>query len=122
VPESTAAVDRRDAEVFPRRDCSGRADFLAMSARMERQLAQQGMDPNVFLQMQGKTRDELVEETKPDAEKELKREAVVTAIVAAEGLEASDEEMVEALAHSANTNGRRRRNCWSGCARTAATR
>ena len=69
--------------------------------RMERQLAQQGMDPNVFLQMQGKTRDELIEETKPDAEKELKREAVVTAIVAAEGLEASDEEMVEALAHSA---------------------
>jgi len=36
---------------------------------MERQLAQQGMDPNVFLQMQGKTRDELVEETKPDAKK-----------------------------------------------------
>src|SRR6195952_4217840 len=69
--------------------------------RMERQLAQQGMDPNVFLQMQGKTREELVEETKPDAEKELKREAVVTAIAAAEGLEASDEEMVEALAHSA---------------------
>jgi trigger factor len=69
--------------------------------RMERQLAQQGMDPNVFLQMQGKTRDELIEETKPDAEKELKREAVVTAIAAAEGLEASDEEMVEALAHSA---------------------
>jgi trigger factor len=69
--------------------------------RMERQLAQQGMDPNVFLQMQGKTRDELIEETKPDAEKELKREAVVTAIAAAEGLEASEEEMVEALAHSA---------------------
>jgi trigger factor len=69
--------------------------------RMERQLAQQGMDPNMFLQMQGKTRDELIEETKPDAERELKREAVVTAIVAAEGLEASEEEMVEALAHSA---------------------
>jgi trigger factor len=69
--------------------------------RMERQLAQQGMDPNMFLQMQGKTRDELIEETKPDAERELKREAVVTAIVATEGLEASEEEMVEALAHSA---------------------
>jgi trigger factor len=69
--------------------------------RMERQLAQQGMDPNVFLQMQGKTRDELIEETKPDAEKELKREAVVTAIAEAEALEASEEEMVEALAHSA---------------------
>ncbi len=69
--------------------------------RMERQLAQQGMDPNMFLQMQGKTRDELIEESKPDAEKELKREAVVTAIAAAEELEVTEEEMVEALEHSA---------------------
>jgi trigger factor len=69
--------------------------------RMERQLAQQGMDPNMFLQMQGKTRDELIAESKPDAEKELKREAVVTAIAEAEKLEVSEEEMIEALEHSA---------------------
>jgi trigger factor len=69
--------------------------------RMERQLAQRGMDPNAFLQMQGKTRDELIEESKPDAEKELKREAVVTAIAEAEGIEVSEEEMIEALEHSA---------------------
>jgi trigger factor len=69
--------------------------------RMERQLAGRGMDPNQFLQMQGKTRDELIEETKPDAEQELRREAVVTAIAEAEGLEVSEEEMVEALEHSA---------------------
>jgi trigger factor len=68
---------------------------------MERQLAGRGMDPDAFLQMQGKTRDELIEETKPDAEKELKREAVVTAIAEAEGIEVSEEEMVEALEHSA---------------------
>jgi trigger factor len=69
--------------------------------RMERQLAGRGMDPNAFLQMQGKNRDELIEETKPDAEKELKREAVVTAIAEAEGIEVSEEEMIEALEHSA---------------------
>jgi trigger factor len=69
--------------------------------RMERQLAGRGMDPNQFLQMQGKTRDELIEETKEDAEKELKREAVVTAIAEAEGIEVSEAEMVEALEHSA---------------------
>jgi trigger factor len=68
---------------------------------MERQLAGRGMDPNAFLQMQGKTRDELIEESKPDAEQELQREAVVTAIAVAEGIEVSEEEMVEALAHSA---------------------
>lgn len=69
--------------------------------RMERQLAGRGMDPNAFLQMQGKTREELVEESKPDAERELKREAVVTAIAEAEGIEVSEEEMIEALEHSA---------------------
>ena len=69
--------------------------------RMERQLAGRGMDPNQFLQMQGKTRDELIEETKEDAEKELRREAVVTAIAEAEAIEVTEEEMVEALAHSA---------------------
>jgi trigger factor len=69
--------------------------------RMERQLAGRGMDPNAFLQMQGKTRDELIEESKPDAERELQREAVVTAIAEAEGIEVSDEELIEALEHSA---------------------
>jgi trigger factor len=69
--------------------------------RMERQLASRGMDPNAFLQMQGKTREELIEESKPDAERELKREAVVTAIAEAEAIEVSEEELVEALEHSA---------------------
>jgi trigger factor len=69
--------------------------------RMERQLAQRGMDPNQFLQMQGKTREELIEESKPDAERELQREAVVTAVAEAEAIEVTDEELVEALEHSA---------------------
>jgi trigger factor len=69
--------------------------------RMERQLAQRGMDPNAFLQMQGKTREELIEESKPDAARELEREAVVTAIAEAEAIEVSDEELIEALEHSA---------------------
>jgi trigger factor len=69
--------------------------------RMERQLAQRGMDPNAFLQMQGKTREELIEDSKPDAEKELQREAVVTAIAEAEAIEIAEEELIEALAHSA---------------------
>jgi trigger factor len=69
--------------------------------RTERQLAGRGMNPDAFLQMQGKTREELIEESKPDAERELKREAVVTAIAEAEAIEVSDEEMIEALEHSA---------------------
>jgi trigger factor len=69
--------------------------------RVERQLASRGMDPNAYLQMQGRTRDEVIAESKPDAERELKREAVLTAIAEAEAIEISDEEMVEALAHTA---------------------
>jgi len=93
-----AAVDAATVEVP--------ADLVTARAterweRMERQLAQRGMDPNAFLQMQGKTREELIEESKPDAARELKREAVVTAIAAAEEIEVAEEELVEALAHSA---------------------
>jgi trigger factor len=93
-----AAVEEATVEV-PEELATARA--TERWERMERQLAGRGMDPNAFLQMQGKTRDELIEETKPDAEKELKREAVVTAIAEAEGIEVSEEEMVEALEHSA---------------------
>jgi trigger factor len=69
--------------------------------RVERQLAARGMGPDAYLQMQGKTREEVIEESKPDAEQELKREAVLAAIAEAEGIEVSEEEMVEALAHAA---------------------
>ena len=93
-----AAVDAATVEV-PEAIVTARA--TERWERMERQLAGRGMDPNAFLQMQGKTREELIEESKPDAERELKREAVVTAIAEAEGIEVSDEEMAEALAHSA---------------------
>jgi trigger factor len=69
--------------------------------RVERQLAARGMSPDAYLQMQGKTRDEVVAESKPDAERELRREAVLAAIVEAEGLDATEEELLEALAHPA---------------------
>ncbi len=69
--------------------------------RVERQLGSRGMDPNAYLQMQGKTREEILDESKPDAELELKREAVVTAIADAEEIEVGEEELIEALAHSA---------------------
>jgi trigger factor len=51
--------------------------------------------------MQGKSREEVLEESKPDAERELKREAVLEAIAEAEEIEVAEEEMVEALAHAA---------------------
>jgi trigger factor len=93
-----AAVDASEVEVP--------ADILTARAterwqRVERQIAAQGLDPGSYLQMQGKDREEIIEESKPDAEREIKREAVLSAIADAEGIEVSDEEMVEALEHTA---------------------
>lgn len=70
--------------------------------RVERQMAGQGMNPDTYLQMQGKTRDEIVEESLPDAEQEIRREAVLVAIGEAEGIEVSDEEMESELEHMAS--------------------
>jgi trigger factor len=69
--------------------------------RVERQLAGRGLDPARYLQMQGKSRDEVIAESRPDAEQELKREAVLSAVADAEAIEVSDEEMIEALEHTA---------------------
>ena len=65
--------------------------------RVERQMAQQGMNPDTYLQMQGKTRDEIIEESLPDAEREIKREAVLVAVADAEGIEVTDAEIEEEL-------------------------
>lgn len=69
--------------------------------RVERQLAGRGMSPDSYLQMQGKTREQAIEEARPDAEAELKREAVLAAIADAEAIEVSEEETIEALEHPA---------------------
>jgi trigger factor len=97
-----AAVDAAAAEArldLPEELATARA--AERWERVERQLASRGMQPDAYLQMQGKTREEVIEESKPEAEAELKREAVLAAIADAEGIEVSDEEMVEALEHSA---------------------
>jgi trigger factor len=68
-----------------------------MWRRVERQLQQQGMDAESYLQMQNKTRDEMVQQARPDAERALKREAVLEAVAKAEGIEVTEEDMLEAL-------------------------
>jgi trigger factor len=93
-----AAVDASKDEV-PAEILSGRA--AERWERVERQIAAQGLDPAAYLRMQGKTREEIIEESKPDAERELKREAVLSAIADVEGIDVTEEEMLEALEHTA---------------------
>jgi len=66
--------------------------------RVERQIAGSGMNPDSWLQMQGKTRDEVIEESVPDAGREIRREAAIVAVADAEGIEVDDAELIEELA------------------------
>jgi trigger factor len=68
-----------------------------MWERLERSLTARGIDPQAYLQMQGKAREELVTDLESDAERALRREATLAAVADAEEIEASDAEMLEAL-------------------------
>jgi trigger factor len=68
-----------------------------MWERLERSLDARGTSAQTFLQMQGKTREEAVTDLEPDAERALRREATLAAVAESEGIDVSDEEMVEAL-------------------------
>jgi trigger factor len=69
--------------------------------RTARRLAAQGVNPEQYLAMTGKDEEELVVESEPEAETALKREAILAAVVEAEGIEVSDEEIEQALRASA---------------------
>ena len=68
-----------------------------MWERIERQLASRGIDPQAYAQMQGKDRHDLIDDAEEDAERALRREAVLAAVADAEGIEPTDEDLVEAL-------------------------
>jgi trigger factor len=76
--------------------------------QMTHSLSQQGISEEAYLRISGKTHDQMVEEGKPDAERALKREAVLAAIVEAEKIDPSEEEVLEAIERSTppNTNAK----------------
>jgi trigger factor len=64
-------------------------------------LAHQGINRETYLRIAGREEDEIVEQSKPDAEQALRREAVLAAIIEAEGIEPSDDEVLEAVEQAA---------------------
>lgn len=64
-------------------------------------LEHRGISKEAYLQISGKDEEELASEAEPDAEQALKREAVLAAVVDAEGIQPGDEELAEALEPSA---------------------
>lgn len=73
--------------------------------RVERSLQARGIAPESYLRMQGKAREQLIAEAKPDAEQQLKREAVLAAVAEEEGIEITDEELLDSLRHAAEHEG-----------------
>ena len=84
-----AKVDLPDAVVEAR--------AAEMWRRAERSLRRQGMEPENYLQLQDKTREQMIEQARPDAEQALRREAVLEAVADAEGIEITEEDELEAL-------------------------
>lgn len=60
-------------------------------------MAHQGITKEAYLQMAQKTEQEILEESRPDAERALKREAVIAALIEQQGIEPTDEDLIDAL-------------------------
>jgi trigger factor len=65
--------------------------------RTVHQLGHRGLSKEMFLRIAGKTEDEVLAEARPDAEQSLRREAVLAAIIETEGIEPTDEELIDAI-------------------------
>jgi trigger factor len=64
-------------------------------------LSHQGINRETYLRIAGRDESEIIEQSKPDAEQALRREAVLAAIIEAEGIEPTEEEILEAIEQAA---------------------
>jgi trigger factor len=97
-----AAVEQAQVEV-PDQLVHARAHELLEDTM--RALARQGISREAYLRIAGKDEETLAHEAEPSAEAALKREAVLAAVVAAEQIEPSDDELKEALEPTAARAG-----------------
>ncbi len=83
VPVTPALVEARAKEMWE---------------RMLHSLSHRGITREAYLQIAGRPESEILADMSADAETALRREAVLTAIVAAEQIEPSEEQLLEAIA------------------------
>ncbi len=76
-----------------------------MWERTAHALSHQNVDADAYLKAAGRTREEVIEDAKPDAARQLARESVLEAVAEEEDLEATDEDVVDALRRSAEREG-----------------
>jgi trigger factor len=73
--------------------------------QMAHTLSHQGIDKETYLRISGKDEDEVIEEGKAEAERQLRRDAVLAAIVEAEGIAPTDDDVLEAIDETARQEG-----------------
>ena len=78
-----------------------------MMQDMQTRLSYQGLNLNQYMQMLGKTEDDMRSEFKEQAERQIKSRLVLEAIVKAEKIEAVDEEIAEKAKEMAKQYGRK---------------
>ncbi len=76
-----------------------------MWERMLHSLSHRGITREAYLQISGREEGEVLAEMRDDAERALRREAVLTAVVAAEQIVPSHERLLEAVAPTAEREG-----------------
>ena len=78
-----------------------RARATELFERMMHSLSHQGISKEMYLNISGKQEDEIVQEALPDAESALRREAVLAAVIDAEGIEPAEGDILDALQSTA---------------------
>jgi trigger factor len=73
--------------------------------RMLHSLGHQGISKEAYLQIAGQSEEDLLAQARPDAEQALRREAVISAVVEAEGIEPSEGDVLDALQTTAAREG-----------------
>jgi trigger factor len=89
-----AAVAASPVRVTPE---LARARAKEMWERMLHSLSHRGITRDAYMQIVGREEADILAEMEPEAEQALRREAVITAIVAAERIEPSEAELLAAL-------------------------
>jgi trigger factor len=97
-----AAVARARVPVTP---ALAEARAKEMWERMLHSLSHRGISREAYLQIAAREEAEILAEMLPDAEQALRREAVLTAIVAAEGIVPSEQDLLEAMGPVAEREG-----------------
>jgi trigger factor len=73
--------------------------------RMLHSLSHRGISREAYLKITGREEEEMIAELAPEAGQSLRREAVIAAVVAAEGIVPSEEDLLEVLKPTAEREG-----------------